>query len=538
MLAQLRSARRRVGAFIGGFEAGLSSRRLKGFQPSRAHLNTLIAAAGPDITARARWLIRNNGYAANAIESWAGNVVGAGIKPSSLIKDAKLKAAVQELWLEWTDEADAEGFTDLYGLQRRAAREVFIAGEVFFRFRPRRPQDGLTVPLQLQMLPSEMLPLNRNETGPSGNVIRQGIEFDAIGRRVAYHFLRRHPGDTPIPALPARSCGSPRARSCTSLIRSTPDSCGACRAGETVRIPASEIVHVIDPVDAGQLRGVSRFAAGIVKLFLLDQYDDAELDRKKVAAMHALFITTPAPDAPLDAAEGRDENDERTMDLQPGQITMLEPGEEVQTSAPADVGQTYEPFQYRTLLQVSAALGVPYAYLSNDMLKANYSNSRLALLEFRRRIEAYQHAVIVWQLCRQVWARWMDTAVMAGALQVADYETTRRATLACAWLPPKWDWVDPLKDARAEIEQIDAGLKSRTQALAERGYDAEQVDTEIAADKAREKSLGLVFGSSSTAAAPAEGDQSSSRGGSLIARERRRFRRGRCSLIEKSLKPQ
>ena len=51
-----------------------------------------------------------------------------------------------------------------------------------------------------------------------------------------------------------------------------------------------------------------------------------------------------------------------------------------------------------------------------------------------------------------------------------------------------------MKDARAEIEQIDAGLKSRTQALAERGYDAEQVDNEIAADKAREKSLSLSFG--------------------------------------------
>ena len=118
-------------------------------------------------------------------------------------------------------------------------------------------------------------------------------------------------------------------------------------------------------------------------------------------------------------------------------------GEEVQTSAPADSGQTYEPFQYRTLLQVSAALGVPYAYLSNDMLKANYSNSRLALLEFRRRIEAYQHAVIVWQLCRQVWARWMDTAVLAGALDLPDYDQRRREYLACGWLPPKWDWVDP-----------------------------------------------------------------------------------------------
>ncbi len=462
--------RRRVGALVGGFpggfEAGQSGRRLKHFQPARAHLNTLIAAAGADITARARWLVRNNGYAANAIESWAGNVVGSGIKPSSTISDPELKAQVLRLWLDWTDESDAEGFTDFYGQQRRAAREVFIAGEVFFRFRPRRATDGLVVPLQLQMIPYEMLPLNRNEAVPGGNLIRQGIEFDAIGRRVAYHFLRRHPGDITDPGT----------------------------MGETVRVPASEVVHVIDPVDAGQLRGISRFAPGIVKLFLLDQYDDAELDRKKVAAMHALFITTPAPAEAFDVAES-DEDGERTLDLQPGQITMLEPGEEVQTSAPADVGQTYEPFQYRTLLQVSAALGVPYAYLSNDMLKANYSNSRLALLEFRRRIEAYQHAVMVWQLCRRVWARWMDVAVLSGALDIPDYEENRRDYIACAWLPPKWDWVDPLKDARAEIEQIDAGLKSRSQALAERGYDAEQVDAEIAADKAREQELGLSFGS-------------------------------------------
>jgi lambda family phage portal protein len=463
MLATLSRWRRRVGALLGGFEAGEASRRLRHFQPSRAHLNTLIAAAGPDITARARWLVRNNGYASNAIESWAGNVVGSGIKPSSLIGDSALKATVQRLWLDWTDESDAEGFTDFYGQQRRAAREVFIAGEVFLRFRPRRSEDGLAVPLQIQMLPSEMLPLHRNERSANGNTIRQGIEFDRIGRRVAYHFLRRHPGDVTDQGV----------------------------AGETVRVPASEVIHVIDPVDAGQLRGISRFAPGIVKLFLLDQYDDAELDRKKVAAMHALFITTPAPAEPFDVAES--DGGERRMDLQPGQVVMLEPGEEIQTSTPADVGQTYEPFQYRTLLQVSAALGVPYAYLSNDMLKANYSNSRLALLEFRRRIEAYQHAVMVWQVCRRVWQRWMDTAVVSGALDLPGYEARRREYVACAWLPPRWDWVDPLKDARAEIEQIAAGLKSRTQALAERGYDAEQVDAEIAADRERERRLGLVF---------------------------------------------
>lgn len=221
--------RRKVGAMIGGFEGGLSARRLKTFAASRAHVNTLIQAAGADMTARARYLIRNNGYAANAVESWAGNAVGTGIKPSSGIADAVLKDRVQRLWLRWTDESDAEGLTDFYGQQRRAARELFIAGEVFFRIRPRRPEDGLSVPLQLQMLPAEMLPLKHNQALDNGHRIRQGIEFDRIGRRVAYHFLRRHPGDITDPGL----------------------------AGETVRVPAESVLHIVDPVDAGQLRGVS-----------------------------------------------------------------------------------------------------------------------------------------------------------------------------------------------------------------------------------------------------------------------------------------
>jgi len=54
--------------------------------------------------------------------------VGTGIKPSSGIADPALKDRVQRLWLRWTDESDAEGLTDFYGQQRRAARELFIAG--------------------------------------------------------------------------------------------------------------------------------------------------------------------------------------------------------------------------------------------------------------------------------------------------------------------------------------------------------------------------------------------------------------------------
>lgn len=457
-------ARLASGGFsLGGFDGGLSSRRLKGFTASRAHVNSLIAAAGNDLTARARYLIRNNGYASNALESFAGNAVGTGITPSSTIEDAPLKDKVQRLWSQWVNECDSEWMTDFYGLQRRAARELFIAGEVFFRFRPRLPNDNLSVPVQLQMLPSEMLSLYDNRLLENGNRVRQGIEFNPIGRRVAYHFYKRHPGDATDPGL----------------------------TGETVRVPADSVIHLLDPTDAGQLRGVSRFSPAIVKLFLLDQYDDAELDRKKVAAMFAGFVRRPAAD--FASMNESDERGDPLMPLEPGQLQILEDGEDITFSTPADVGGSYEAFQYRTLLQVSAALGMPYANVTADMVKANYSNTRAALLEFRRRIEAFQHSVMVYQFCRVVWARWLDAAVLSKAIMLPHYEQRRRDYLGCNWLPPRWDWVDPLKDIKAEIEAINAGLKSRSQAISERGYDAAMVDKDIAADKAREKALGIGF---------------------------------------------
>ncbi|MFD1913807.1 phage portal protein [Halodurantibacterium flavum] len=454
------SLRQRLGAWVGGFDAAQGNRRLRGFPTTRAHVNTLLAAAGPNVTARARYLVRNNGYAHGALDSWAANCIGTGIKPSSLIAQPKRKAELQRLWQDWTDEADAEGLTDFYGIQRRAARECFLAGECFIRLRPRRPEDGLVVPLQLQLLPSEMLPIELNQVLEGGRVIRQGIEFDAIGRRIAYHFHRRHPGDATEPGL----------------------------SNETSRVPASEVLHVIDPVESGQLRGVSRFAPAIVKLFLLDQYDDAELDRKKVAAMYAIFVTS--------ESDGNDplQGEDPVTEVSPGQIVRLDPNEKVTTADPADSGSTYEPFQYRTLLQVSAALGIPYAHLSQDMVKANFSNARTALMEFRRRIEAFQHSVLVFQMCRPIWERFVDLAVLSGAVRLPGYGKKRRDYVACDWLPPRWQWVDPLKDIRAEIEEIGAGLKSRSQAISERGYDAEEVDVQIAADRARERRLGIEPG--------------------------------------------
>lgn len=443
-------------------EGAMAKRRLRGWNPPLENINALVASGGPRLLARARELVVTNGYAANACEAFAANLVGDGIKPSSLIEDPALRDRVQKLWLAWTDEADADGLTDFYGLQAMVAREMFVAGECFVRLRPRRAEDGLLVPLQMQLLQSEMLPFEKTEVAPNGNRIRCGIEFDLIGRRVAYHFRRRHPGDStdqrgPVP--------------------------------ETVRIAADDVLHIYRPLDAGQIRGLPHVAPAMVRLFLLDQYDDAELDRKKTAAMFAGFITKTAPEEPMLGEGAADLDGAAIASLEPGTMQVLLPGEDVKFSSPADVGGGYEAFQYRTLLAVSASLGLPYHLVTGDVRQANYSSLRAELVEFRRRVQQLQHGVLAHQLCRPVWRRWLDTAVLAGALAIDDPATAR----AVQWIPPRWDWVDPLKDIQAQVLAMETGITSRRKVVEATGYDVEEVDRENAADAARAGALGLRY---------------------------------------------
>ncbi len=443
-------------------EGAMAKRRLRGWNPPLENINALVASGGPKLLARSRELVVTNGYAANACEAFAANLVGDGIKPSSLISDPDLRDQVQRFWLAWTDEADADGLTDFYGLQAMIAREMFVAGECFVRLRPRRAEDGLLVPLQLQLLQSEMLPFEKTETATNGNRIRCGIEFDLIGRRVAYHFRRSHPGDSTDQrvALP-----------------------------ETVRVPAEDVLHIYRPIDAGQIRGLPHIAPAMVRLFLLDQYDDAELDRKKTAAMFAGFITKTAPEDPMMGEGEADLDGAAIASLEPGTMQVLLPGEDVTFSSPADVGGGYEAFQYRTLLAVSASLGLPYHLVTGDVRQANYSSLRAELVEFRRRIGQLQHGVMARQLCRPIWRRWLDTAQLAGRLDLSDPAAARMVQ----WIPPRWDWVDPLKDIQAQVLAMEAGITSRRKVVEATGYDVEEVDRENAADAKRVADLGLMY---------------------------------------------
>lgn len=469
---------------FGGYDASRLGRRLKGWVAERRNINALMSTGGETLRARARQLCRENPYAANACEGFVAAAVGAGIKPSSLIADPDKKKAVQAAFLRWTDEADADGLTDFYGLQALAARAMFEAGECFIRFRPRRPGDGLSVPLQLQLLEAEHLPLSHNEDLGGGRVIRCGIEFDAIGQRVAYHFLRSHPGD---------------------LVRNF--------AGlEKTVVPASEVMHLYRPLRPGQVRGQPAITPGMIRLYLLDSYEDAELDRKRTAAMFVGFITKKTEDSPAPITGAPTDDlaaplDVGTTDMEPGTLQVLLEGEDVKFSSPVEVGGSYEAFMFRSLCAISVAVGIPYHVVSGDLSKANYGSQRGGQTEFRRRMDQFQHMTLVFQMCRPVWERWLEAAVLSGAVPITprEYLRDRLGHAKVKWIPPRWEWIDPKKDREAQALAEDRGWVSRSDNIEAEGYDPEETDERIAADRAREGKLKLDFspkGSTASTTAP------------------------------------
>ena len=434
--------------------------RLKNWQASSESINSLLLGSLSVLRRRSRKIVLNNPVAFSAIDTIVSNCIGTGIKPQSKSNDSDFKEEVQELWLEWKDEADFYGVNDFYGLQALICASILEGGECFVRFKITKASEGLSVPLQLQALEAEHLDDSKNEILSNGNIVRSGIEFNKQGKRVAYHLFPNHPGED-----------------------------SATGVNDPVRIAASEILHIYKPLRIGQIRGVPWLSRVLLKLYELDQYDDAELVRKKTAALFAAFITRLDPESNMMGEGEADEDGLAIADLEPGTVQLLEAGEDIKFSQPSDVGGSYEPFMRQQLRFVAMGMGITYEQLTGDLTQVNFSSIRAGLIEFRRRCEMLQRHVMVFQLCRPVWNKWLQLAILSGAIDVPDDSRKHRRV---KWIPQGFEWVDPLKDQKAQELAVKSGFRSRSEAVSRLGGDVEEVDREIAADNARADDLGLV----------------------------------------------
>ncbi|HYN39672.1 MAG TPA: phage portal protein [Rhodospirillales bacterium] len=454
----LRRARQRaaIAMLTRSYEGARTGRRTEGWTVAGTSANAEIDGALPRLRDRTRDLVRNNPYAAKAVQAVVSNLVGTGILPRARSGDAGVNEQADRLWTRFAEGCDADGLTDFSGLQALIVRAMVESGECLLRFRERRIADGLAVPLQLQLLEPDHLDTSKTGDLPGGGFVVQGVEFDALGRRRAYWLFPVHPGEV-------------------AMFR---------RASLTSQpVPAASVLHLFDRLRPGQVRGVPWFAPVILKLRDLDEYDDAELVRKKIEACFAAFVTGADDEETLGSASS-DADGRRVESFEPGMIEYLAPGKDVKFATPSHAGG-YGEYMRVQLHAIAAGVGLTYELLTGDLSQVNYSSIRAGLLEFRRRMEALQWQLLVPGLCRPAWQRFVNMAQAVGLLP--------EGVIEAEWTAPRFEAVDPLKDIQADILAVRGGLMTLKEAIARQGYDPAHVLAEIGATNTELDALGIVL---------------------------------------------
>ncbi|MDR3386917.1 MAG: phage portal protein [Rudaea sp.] len=453
--------------------AGASGARGRSWQTSRAGPNAAAVQNLPLLRSRARDAIRNDPWAKTAISRLVSNTIGTGIQPHPQHPDPAIRRQQKQLWDDWVGESDADGLLDFYGQQTLAARAFFGDGEVLLRRRMRRPDAALAVPMQVQVLEADMLPVEKNEGTAGGGEIVNGVEFDADDQRIAYHLLRRHPGE-----YNRVSSGS---------MLTTP-------------VPADDIAHVFQPLRAGQVRGVPELSTVLLRLHSLDNFDDAVLFRQEISNLFAGFLVKPNAEPGLlgdpvtgEGLEFDSDGFSPVVSLEPGTVQELAPGEDMRFATPPGAGADYGPFMRQQLMAAAASVGMPYEILTGDLREVSDRVLRVLLNEFRRSVEQLQWNIFIHQYCRRVWAWWVDACVLSGAMDAPDFHRARREYLRVRWVPQGWPYIHPVQDVNAQKLAIRSGLTSRSASILKQGEDPEQVDQENAADNTRADGLGLRY---------------------------------------------
>lgn len=429
------------------YEAASHSRRTKGWKRTAADANTVQAVARTELRLHARDLLRNNGYAKRARNTIRNNVVGWGTRVRS--PDARAR----EVWAQWADETscDADGNLTFAGVEALVMGHVFADGEVLVRRRVRRPSDGLAIPMQLQVLEADYLDNSRDTTQTmSGGRIVQGIEYDAIGKRVGYWIFDSHPGSTE-------------------------------GASTSKRVPASEIHHVFEVERAGQGRGVSWLGAAIVDLKDLSDYDDAELVKQKIAACFAAFVVD--TDGGGLGVGKEDEKEPELRGLEPGMIQSLPGGRDVRFASPPSV--TDASFTARALRRVAAGIGITYEDLTGDYSQVNFSSARMGRQAHEGNVKTWQRDLTMPFVAR-VWGWAMELLVIGGQIPEVPLVTCTPAPLPM---------LEPDKEALSAQRRVRGGMATFSEIVREQGEDPDEFFAEYAADKKRLDKLGIKLDS-------------------------------------------
>lgn len=458
------------------YSAARPGRRTEGWLTPATSGNAELMPQMARLRWKARELTRNNHLAKHAKRTWPNRIWGTGMTPRFASGNEALDAQLLDWWREWCRTCWSNGPGQDGGtfgaMMWSAVQSQWESGDCFFRRRWRRSTDQSALNMQVQLLEADYCDETRDgdRTG-DGSYILGGVEFDRLDRRRAYWMFRQHPGDA------VRVPGS---------------------GLESQRVDAAEVIHFYEPERPGMVRGTPATHAAALRISDLDDYEDAELMRKKVAACAAAFVTQPEGDAlPIGKASTRDDG-VRLERMEPAMITYLRPGEQVTFADPKEAAG-FETAKCGYERGIAASLDMPYEVLTGDLSKVNYSSYRGGLIQYRDHITTWRWNWLVPVL--DALAGWFfEGCYYAGRLP-AD------AAIPIVWSEPGFDLLDRESEAKADQIELQLGTATWPQAVARRGYDADEQIAELEEWKDRLKKAGVTFGPAASAAPQDNGKQ-------------------------------
>lgn len=443
------------------YDGARNSRRTRGWRTEGTGPNAEVQISLSMLRDRSRDLVRNNGWARAGLDRIVSYQVGTGILPRADTGDRNLDKVVDKLFADWAKRCNRAGRGDFAGVQAQLARSRAEAGEglaiMLPLTLPEMRRRGLPVPLALQVLEPDHLD-EAYDLDKANLRIRQGIEIDAGGAPLGYWLRPNHPGERD-----------------GSLVRST----------LFERYDVRDVLHVFEAERPGQLRGVPDLASVMTRLRMLDELEDAALEREKVQACLAAFVTSQASPGrgPL---EGVDQTTgDPLKSFSPGMVERLLPGEDVKFAVPSGAGAFSETARHQ-LHAIAAGFGLTYDLLTGDLSQANYSSLRAGRLAFKRRLEQAQWLMLV-PAFERVWDRFIAAAIQVGALN------PRAGGYPAKWAPPRFEMVDPVKDTLALNTMVRSGFMTWGQAVAEFGWDPHAQAEEIRDWNAEMDEYGLIL---------------------------------------------
>jgi lambda family phage portal protein len=355
---------------------------------------------------------------------------------------------IKQLWKKWATKTicDFDDMNTFYGLQSLVMRVVAESGECFVR--RIRTSSKNDVPLKLQLLESDFLNTSYH-TGiwqDDNTITYYGIKFNRQGERLGYWLYKHHPNEF---------------------------------GSDTEFVDAKDIIHVYEVERPGQIRGVPFSCGVMLRLRGLDDYEESERTRSKIAASFSVFITD---DSAVDNVTSAKR--EPLEKIEPGIIEYLPPGKKVEVAQPPSQ-QGFGDFVKANLRGVAAGFGTSYETLTNDYSNVNFSSGRMGWLEFNRNIEHLQWNLLIPRFCDKVYPWFIEAIQLKGYIPFTVEPDIN-------WTPPRREMIDPYKELQAIKVQMRLGIISWQDVVRMFGYIPEELKEELQEDKDMWDKLGLM----------------------------------------------